>query len=78
MREGFFFSKAPSPLTDSGFKENNTLALRVLPGFRQSKTLLHLVARLIKQDASVSVSKLVFTNWPWESLQTVIRATWVS
>ena len=40
--EGFSFPIAASPLTDNGYKENNRLALRVKPGFKRSKALLHL------------------------------------
>ena len=40
--DGFSFSIAVLPLTNNGFKENNRLAVRVKPGFKRSKTLLHL------------------------------------
>ena len=42
LLEGFSFPIAASPLTDDGYKENNPLALRVKPGFKRSKALLHL------------------------------------
>ena len=42
LQEGFSFPIAASPLTDNGLKENNPLALRVKPGFKRSKALLHL------------------------------------
>ena len=42
LPEGFSFPIAASPLTDNGLKENNPLALRVKPGFKRSKALLHL------------------------------------
>ena len=40
--EGFSFPIAASPLTENGLKENNPLALRVKPGFKRSKALLHI------------------------------------